>query len=103
MSLVISLAEAEGLGLAQPDGKLLDLPLCFPARSGLRVIWTRVEEQSPEPPGLDSVTALLGQDGEVGEGEVSVDALVDATKLVGTLHEGKGRQRGHCYCPQLNR
>jgi len=31
------------------------------------------------------VTALLGQHGEVAEGEMAVDALIDATELVGTF------------------
>ena len=61
------------------------LPLCFPTRHGLGVAWTGVEDHPPEPPGLDSVTALLGQHGEISQREVAVDALVDATELVGTL------------------
>jgi len=61
------------------------LPSCFPTRHGLGVAWTGVEEHPPEPPGLDSVTALLGQHGEISQREVAVDALVDATELVGTL------------------
>ncbi len=56
-----------------------------PARHGLRVAWTGVEDHSPQPPGLDSVTSLLGQDGEVAKREVAVDALVDTTELIGTL------------------
>src|SRR5271157_2921188 len=66
-------------------GKLLDLPRQLPARPGLGIAWTGVEERSPEPPGLDSVTALLGQDREVAQGEVVVDVLADAAELVGTL------------------
>ena len=85
MSLVTSLGEAEGVGLAQPGGRRLGFPLCFPARHSLNVAWTGVEDHSPRPPGLDAVAALLGQDGEVAQGEVAVDALVDAAKLVGTL------------------
>ncbi len=61
------------------------LPSCFPTRHGLGVVWTGVEDHPPEPPGLDSVTALLGQHGEISQREVAVDALVDATELVGTL------------------
>ena len=34
---------------------------------------------------LGAVTALLGQDGEVAQGEVAVDALINAAKLVGTF------------------
>jgi len=78
-------ADAEGVGLVPTGGKLLDLPRQLPARQGLRVIWTGVEDHPPEPPGLDAVTALLGHDGEVAQGEVAVDALVDATELVRTL------------------
>ena len=43
-----------------------------------------VEDHSPEPPGLGR-SPLFDQDGEVAQGEVVVDALVDATELVGTL------------------
>ena len=57
----------------------------FPRAHSLSVAWTGVEDHSPRPPGLDAVAALLGQDGEVAQGEVAVDALVDAAKLVGTL------------------
>ena len=85
MFLVTSLAEAEGVGLAQPGGKLLDSALRFPARHSLSVAWTGVEDHFPEPPGLGPVAPLLGQDGEVAQGEVSVDALIDATKPVGSL------------------
>ena len=66
-------------------GKLPDSPLRFPARHGLGVAWTDVEDHSPEPPGLRPVTALLGQDGEVPQCQVAVDALVDTTEPVGTL------------------
>jgi hypothetical protein len=85
MSLVTSPVEAEGVGLGLPGGRRLDFPLCFPARHGLGVTRAGVEDRSPEPPGLDSVTALLGHDGEVAQRELAVDALVDAAKLVGTL------------------
>ena len=36
-------------------------------------------------PGLGAVAAFLGQDGEVAQGQLAVDALVDATELVWTL------------------
>ena len=85
MSLVTSLAEAEGVGLAQPGGRRLDFPLCFPAPHSPSVARTGVEDHAPEPPGLGPVAALLGRNGEVAEGEVAVDSLVDATELVGTL------------------
>jgi len=66
-------------------GKLPGSPLRFPARHGLGVAWTDVEDHSPEPPGLRPVTALLGQDSEVPQCQVAVDALLDATEPVGTL------------------
>ena len=72
-----------GADTAWPGG--VDLQLCFPAHHGLGVTWTRVEDHSPEPPGLGPVAPLFDQDGEVARGEVAVDALVDATELVGTL------------------
>ncbi len=106
MSLVTSLAEAEGVGLAQPGGRRLDFPLYFPARHGLGVARAGGEDHSPEPPGLDSVTALLGQDGEVAQGELAVDALVDAAELVGTLQRqdpppaGFGLRRLACLAVQ---
>jgi len=80
-----SLAEAKGVGLTLPGGKLPDSLRCFPARHCLGVAWTGVDNHPPEPPGLGSVAALLGQDGEVAQGEVAVDALVDAAELVGSL------------------
>ena len=76
--LETSLAEAEGVGLTLPGGKLLDSLRRFPARHGLGVPRARVEDHPPEPQGLGQVTAVLGQDGEVAQGEVAVDALVDA-------------------------
>ena len=85
VSLETSLAEAEGVGLTLPGGKLLDSLRCFPARHGLGVARARVEDHSPELPGLGPVTAFLGQDGEVAQDEVAVDALVDATELVKAL------------------
>src|SRR5271165_2831541 len=81
MSLVTSLAEAEGVGPAQPGWRRLGFPPCFPARHGLDVAWTGVEDHPREPPCLDPVTALLGQDGEVAQGQMSVDALIDAAEL----------------------
>jgi len=53
-----------------------------PARHGLRVAWTGVEDHSPQPPGLGPVAPLLGKDGEVAQGEVAIDALVDAMEPV---------------------
>ncbi len=66
--LETSVAEAEGIGSTTVGGKLLDSPLGFPAHHGRGVIWTRLEDHSPEPPGLGPVTALLGQNGEVPQG-----------------------------------
>ena len=95
MSLETSLAEAEGVGLTLPGGKLVDSLRCFPARHSLGVARTRLEDHFPEP--LVPVAALLlGQDGEVAQGEVTVDALVDAPELVGSfspLATGIGRGR----------
>ncbi|MGB0067332.1 MAG: hypothetical protein WBQ11_04725, partial [Isosphaeraceae bacterium] len=63
--------ETESVGLALPGGKLPDSPLRFPARHGLRVAWTGVEDYSPEPPRLGPLTAILGQNGEVAQGQAS--------------------------------
>ena len=84
VSLKLSLADAECIGPTLPGGKSLDLIRSFPAR-GLGVALAGVEDHPPEPPGLGAVATLLGQDGEVAQGEVAVDALVDAAELVGTL------------------
>ena len=83
--LETSLAGAECIGPTLPGPELLDLQLCFPARHSLGVAWTGVEHHPPEPPGLVPVAPFLGQDGEVPQGKVAVDALIDATELVGTL------------------
>jgi hypothetical protein len=40
-------ADAETVGLAPTGGKLLDLQRCFPARHGLGVAWTGVENHPP--------------------------------------------------------
>ena len=85
VSLEAFLAEAEGIGPRLPGGKLLDSLRRFAARHGLGVAWARLEDHPPEPPGLGPVAALFGQDGEVAEGHVVVDTLVDAAELVGTL------------------
>ena len=73
------------MGPTLPGPEVLDLQLCFPAHHGLGVARAGVEDHSPEPPGLGPVAPLFDQDGEVAQGEVAVDALVDATELVGTL------------------
>ena len=91
VSFESSLPDAEGAGLALPGGKLIDSLRCFPARNGLGIIWTRVEHHPPEPPNLGPDAALLDPDGEVAQGEVAVDALVDAAELLGTA-EGENPQ-----------
>jgi len=78
MSLETSLAEAEGVGLTLPGGKLLDSLRCFPARHGLGVARAGALDHPPEPPGRGAVAVFLGQNGEVAQGQVAVDALVDA-------------------------
>ena len=85
VTLKLSLADAECIGPTLPGGKSLDSLRSFPARQGLGVAWTGVEHHPPEPPGLEAVATLLSKDVEVAQGEVAVDALVDAAKLVGTL------------------
>ena len=85
VSLETSLAEAEGVGLTLPGGKLFDSLRCFAARHGLGVARAGVEDHPPEPPGLGPVAAFFGHDDEVAQGQVAVDALVDAAELVGTL------------------
>ena len=77
--------EVERVGLALPRERRLDSALCFPSRHGLGVAWTRVEDHPPKAPGLGLVAPLLGQNGEVPQGQVAVDAPVDAAELVGTL------------------
>ena len=93
VSLETSLAEAEGVGLTKPGGKLLDLPLCFTSSRGLGIAGTCVQDYFPESPGLGPVTALLGQDGEGAQGQVAADALVDAAELVGRLNVKIRRQQ----------
>ena len=83
--LETSLAGAECIGPTLPGPELLDLQLCFPARHSLGIARARVADHPPEPPRLGAVAALFSQGGEVAQGEMAVDALVDATELVGTL------------------
>jgi len=85
VSIETSLAEAEGVGLTLPGGNLLDSLHCFPARHGLGVARTRLEDHFPEPPGLGPVTTLLGHDRKFAQVEVAVCALVNAAGPVGTL------------------
>ena len=77
VSIESSLVESEGVGLTVPDGELPDSRCCFAARYGLSVARAGVEDQPPEPPVSARSPRLFGQDGEVAQGEVAVDALVD--------------------------
>jgi len=100
--LETSLAGAECIGPTLPGPELLDLQLCFPARHSLGIARARVEDHFPEPERFGRIAALFGKDGQVAAGEVAVDALVDATELVGTLERqdpppaGLGRLAGRC-------
>jgi len=79
-----SLAEAEGADWREAPRFTATLPRAtWPGRRPHGIAWTCVEDHFPEPPGLDALAPLLGQDGEVSQGEVAVDALVDAAELVG--------------------
>src|SRR5271157_5953937 len=80
---------------ALPCGRRLGFPLCFPARRGLGVAWAGVEDHIPERPGLGPVARFFGQDGEVTQGEVAIDALIDATKLVADNQLYRRTGRGH--------
>jgi hypothetical protein len=93
--LETSLAGAECIGPTLPGPELLDLQRCFPARRGLGVAWAGVEDHIPERPGLGPVATFFGQDGEVTQGEVAIDALIDATKLVGDNQLYRRTGRGH--------
>ena len=78
-------ADAEGIGSPAVGGELLDSLRCFPARHGLGIAWARVEDHPPEPLGLGPLAPLLGQDGEVAQCQVAVDAPVDAAELIGSF------------------
>ena len=54
-------------------------------RHSVGIARTRGEHQLPEARWFIPVAALFGQDGEVAQSEMAIDALVDAAKLVGTL------------------
>jgi hypothetical protein len=54
-------------------------------RQSLGVAWAGVDDHFPEPPGFGLVAALFGQEGEVAQGDVAMDALVDAAEPVGSL------------------
>jgi hypothetical protein len=94
-----SLAEPECVAVALGCGKLLDSLDCFAACHGFGVARACVEDHPPEPERFGRITALLGQDGEVAQGQVAVDALVDATELVGTLSPLATRRFPHIYWP----
>ena len=53
--------------------------------AGFAVARTLRENLMPEPTRLGVVAALLGQHGQVAPGQVAVDPLIDAAKLLGTL------------------
>ncbi len=93
-------AEPEGVAVALRCGKLLDSLRCIPACHGLGIARACVEDRFPEPERFGRITALLGQDGEVAQGQVAVDALVDATELVGTLSPLATRRFPHIYWPR---
>ncbi len=57
----------------------------FRPRPGLGIAGTRLKDQPPQPPRFIAVAALLGQGGEVAPGQMAVDALIDAAKLVRSL------------------
>jgi hypothetical protein len=77
-------ARTEAAGLLSIGGKLLASTQRFSPRHGLGVARARVEDHLPQP-GFERVAPLFGQNGEVAQGDVPVDALVDAVELVGTL------------------
>ncbi len=54
-------------------------------RGCLRVAGAFVEDGPPELLGFVVVAAFLGKRGEVAQGEVAVDALIDAAKLGRTV------------------
>ncbi len=83
--LETALVEAESIGSTPPGGKILGSRRRFSAQHGLGVAWAGVENKAPEPLGFRAVAALFGENGEVAQGEVAVDALIHATELVGAL------------------
>ena len=54
-------------------------------RGRFRVARAVVEDGLPEAAGFGGVAPFVGQRGEVAQGEVAVNALVDTAKLLGTL------------------
>jgi hypothetical protein len=69
----------------QPGGELFASLRCFSACHGLAIARARLENHPPQPHRFGRITALLGQDGEIAEGEMTVDALIDAAELVASL------------------
>jgi len=69
----------------QPGGELFASPRCFSACHGLGIARARLENHPPQPHRFGRITALLGQDGEIAEGEMTIDALIDAAELVASL------------------
>ncbi len=67
-----------------------------PPRQGLGVAWSGVEDHVPQPLGFGAVAALFGEDSEVANGEMAVDALIDATELVGTPESQDSPPEGFC-------
>ena len=57
----------------------------FSPRYGLAISGTRFEDQPPQAERLTVIAALFGQHGEVAQGQMAVDALIDAAETVGTL------------------
>ncbi len=70
--------------IARSGGKLFDSPGLFLARYGLAISGTRFEDHPPYSPRFIGVAALFGQHGEVAQGQMAVDALIDAAETVGT-------------------
>jgi hypothetical protein len=54
-------------------------------RGGNTIVGAFCQERAPASLGLGKIAALGGEHGEVAPGEVSVDPLIDAAKLVGRL------------------
>ncbi len=69
----------------QPGGELFASLRCFSACHGLGIARARLENHPPQPHCFGRITAILGQDGEIAQGEMTVDALADAAELVASL------------------
>ncbi len=64
-------------------GKLLDSLHPFPACHGLGITRAGVEDHFPEPERFGRITALLGQHGEIAQGQVAIDALINTENWSG--------------------